>query len=98
MLNLGWIPKESRHKIRNAAAIDILKFDDLPEELAADEDAPATSTISAYVRKGEQRDIVRGYNNWHSEKLFKFIDLNLMERLFSTVHASFRHVYLDRIG
>jgi len=31
MLNLGWVPKESKHQIKEAAACDILKFDELPD-------------------------------------------------------------------
>lgn len=98
MLNLGWVPKDSKHRIKDTAAINILKFDELPEELANDEDAPARSTITAYVRKGESRDIFRGYNNFTNDRLYKFIDLPLMERVFSAIHPSFRHVYLDRVG
>ena len=55
-----------------------MTFDELPEELANDEDAPATVTVSAYVRRGEQSDVRRGYNNWVEDKLFKYIDLGLM--------------------
>ena len=82
MLNLGWIPKESKHNIRETAAADILDFDELAEELASEEDPPAISTISAYVRKGEEQDILRGYRNWVSDKLFKFIDLPLLEKAY----------------
>lgn len=97
MLNLGWVPKESKHRIKEAAPIDVLKFDELPEELANDWDAPAKSTITAFVRKGEERDILRGYNNWHQDRLYKFIDLNLLDGVFNTVRPAFRQVYLDRV-
>jgi len=53
MLNIGWVPKESKHRIKEIAAIDALNFDELPEELANDYDAPAKSTITAFVRRGE---------------------------------------------
>ena len=96
MLNLGWVPKESKHKIREAAAIDVLDFDDLSDEYADYEVPPITSTISAYIRRGEERDILRGYRNWHSEKLYKFIDLNFLAALFGGINPSFRQVYLDR--
>lgn len=64
LLNLGWVPKDSKGKIKQAAATDILPFDDLPEYLADEEEAPFASTITAYIRKGEQSDLLRGYNNW----------------------------------
>ena len=31
MLNLGWVPKERKHKINEAAAIDVLEFDENPQ-------------------------------------------------------------------
>lgn len=68
----------------------------MPEELALDEDAPVRTTITAYVRKGEQRDILRGYNNHPHDRLYKFIDLPLLERVFNSIEPSFRQVYLDR--
>lgn len=97
VLNLGWVPLESKHKLRQVAAIDILDFDELPEELADDENAPITETVTAYVRRGEHRDISRGYNNWWEERLFKFIDLNLVSNIFGIVNNSSRFVYLDRV-
>lgn len=96
MLNLGWVPKESKHKIRETAAIDVLDFDDLPEEMADYEAPPVTSTITAFVRRGEERDILRGYTNWAEDRLYKFIDLNFLAALFGGTNPSFRHVYLDR--
>jgi len=48
------------------------------------------------VRKGETRDVFRGYNNFAKDRLYKFIDLQLLEYAYGSIHPSFRYVYLDR--
>lgn len=86
MLNLGWVPKESKHRILETAATDVIDVNELPEELASEEDsAPALSTISAYVRKGEHSDIFRGYRNFVDEQLYKWIDLDALEKQYFSV-------------
>ena len=52
MLNLGWVPKNNKNRIRETSANDVLPLDDLPDHLADDENAPITSTINAYIRVG----------------------------------------------
>ena len=54
------------------------------------------ATLSAYVRKGEKRDILRGYNNWIQSDFYKYIDLELMSHIFCCIYPSFRHIYLER--
>ena len=65
MLNLGWVPKNFKHRIREASAIDILPLNDLPDHLADEEDdtIPITSTVTAYIRKGEESD-----NKWFNKQ------------------------------
>lgn len=52
--------------------------------------------MTAFVRRGERRDILRGYNNWVADRLFKFIDLEYMEKIFGATDVGFRYLYLDR--
>lgn len=40
------------------------------------------TTVEAYVRRGEEREILNGLNNWRDRKLYKFIDLAWLSRLF----------------
>jgi hypothetical protein len=68
----------------------------LPEEMLNLSDPPTRSTITAYVKKGERKDVFRGYNNFVEDQLYKFVDLPFLEGVYNSVHPSFRHVYLDR--
>ena len=34
MINLGWVPKDNKNRIRQTAAVDVLPFDDLPDHYA----------------------------------------------------------------
>ena len=116
IVNLGWVPKSSKHLIVDSCEVVALPANDYNENLmeafetsevnndglernsSESEFWYPVSTITAYVRRGEQRDILRGYNSWQSSKLFKFIDLPLMTKLFGAVNSNEAStIYLDRI-
>lgn len=82
MINVGWVPKGSKHLVLDGAGYGAIPVNDYSENLTdsrekgietgdhlerlspeADNWFPVSST-TAYVRKGEQKDILRGYNNW----------------------------------
>lgn len=46
------------------------------------------TTIEAYVRRGEEREILNGLNNWRDQKLYKYIDLAWLSRLFRISNES----------
>lgn len=56
------------------------------------------TTVEAYVRRGEEREILNGLNNWKDKKLYKYIDLAWLSRLFRiTNEAESSTVYLERV-
>lgn len=56
------------------------------------------TTIEAYVRRGEEREILNGLNNWRDQKLYKYIDLAWLSRLFRISNESESSVvYLERV-
>lgn len=57
------------------------------------------TTVDAYVRRGEEQEILNGLNNWRDQKLYKFIDLAWLTRLFRISNeAEASTVYLERIS
>ena len=42
--------------------------------------------MTAYVRKGEEKDVLRGYNNWPESNLYKFIDLSFFTKVLGIVN------------
>lgn len=57
------------------------------------------TTVEAYVRRGEERDILNGLNNWRDQKFYKFIDLNWLTTLFRISNsAEAGTVYLERVA
>jgi hypothetical protein len=66
-----------------------------PRNLAA---INTITTIEAYVRRGEEREILNGLNNWRDQKLYKYIDLAWLSRLFRITNESESSVvYLERV-
>lgn len=53
MVNLGWVPKQNKDRIRETSASDVLPINDLPDHLADEEEPPITSTFNAYIRVAE---------------------------------------------
>ena len=116
VINLGWIPKESKHLIVDASGVGAIEENDYSDvgeakqisrdkndgidREAANSDyywMPA-STVTAYVRKGEKKDILRGYNNWPKQHVYHFIDLPFFSRIFGTAaHYEAEKVYFDRV-
>ena len=116
LINIGWVPKGSKHLIKDAAEASVIAPNDYSEAVAearvrtielgdgleresgeSDFYQP-TSTITAYVRRGEKKDVLRGYNNWIDRDLFKFIDLPLISKVWCPVNTQeFETVYLDRV-
>ena len=116
MINVGWVPKGSKHLVLDGAGYGAIQDNDYSENLAdAREKGYKTgdglerlspeaenwfpvSSVTAYVRRGEEKDILRGYNNWPETHLYKFIDLPFMTKLFGIInHTEASVVYLDRI-
>jgi hypothetical protein len=63
-------------------ALEKQKYDKLlrdPRQLAQ---MSTITTVEAYVRRGEEKEILNGLNNWKDRKLYKFIDLAWLSRLF----------------
>lgn len=57
------------------------------------------TTVEAYVRRGEERDILNGLNNWKDQRFYKFIDLNWLTTLFRITNtAEAQVVYLERVA
>jgi len=57
------------------------------------------TTVEAYVRRGEEREVLNGLNNWKDQKLYKYIDLEWLSRLFRIPNeAESSTVYLERIA
>lgn len=57
------------------------------------------TTVDAYVRRGEEQEILNGLNNWRDRKLYKFIDLAWLSRLFRISNeAEASTVYLERVA
>lgn len=57
---------------------------------------PVTN-VTAYIRKGEEEDFRNGRANWHEQYLYKFIDLNLLSRVFRISNEKEGEaVYLER--
>lgn len=116
VLNIGWVPKESKNLIEKAALVDVIPYNDYSENLPEamektkivgdrlEREGPDSdiwfpiSHVQAYVRKGEKKDIMRGYNNWPVQNLFQFIDLSYMSKFFGVINNSEAEtVYLERI-
>ena len=56
------------------------------------------TTVEAYVRRGEEREIFNGLNNWKDQKFYKYIDLAWLSRLFRISNESESSViYLERV-
>ena len=56
------------------------------------------TTVEAYVRRGEQKEILNGLNNWRDRKLYKFTDLPWLTRLFRiTNEEEASTIYLERV-
>lgn len=75
------------------------KYDKLlrdPRQLAQ---MSTITTVDAYIRRGEEQDVLNGLNNWRDRKLYKFIDLAWIGRLFRISNeAESSTVYLERVG
>ena len=57
------------------------------------------TTVEAYVRRGEERDVLNGLNNWRDQRFYKFIDLQWLSRLFRIVNeAEASTIYLERVA
>lgn len=57
------------------------------------------TTVDAYIRRGEEQDVLNGLNNWRDRKFYKFIDLAWLGRLFRMPNeAESSTVYLERVG
>lgn len=115
MINVGWVPKGSKHLIIEGAGYGAIPDNDYSETLTDSREKSyegdglerlspevenwfPVSSVTAYVRKGEQKDILRGYNNWPESHLFKFIDLSFCTKIFGIInHHEASTVYLDRI-
>ena len=80
-------------------AIEKQKKDKLlrdPRQLAS---MTTITTVEAYVRRGEEREVLNGLNNWRDQKFYKFIDLNWLTRLFRISNeAEATTVYLERVA
>lgn len=56
------------------------------------------TTVEAYVRRGEEREVLNGLNNWRDSKFYKFIDLPWLSRLFRISNeAESSAIYLERV-
>lgn len=115
IINMGWIPKHSKHLVKTLTAADALgenqytdenriealekqSYDNLYRDPRNLENVLTITTLEAYVRKGEERDILNGLNNWKESKLYKFIDLPWLSRLFRIANESESSVvYLERV-
>lgn len=117
IVNLGWIPKSSKHMIPKTSAYDVIGENDYTEDPVAAREINrikgdclnrATSfedyyyplcTFSAYVRPGEEENKARGRSNFKSMKLFKFIDLEFIARVFRIAnHDEASTVYFERVA
>ena len=97
MLNLGWIPRSRKYLVYDSFSSDFMgeqvykdrqealekqREDGLPRDpIMADITVPITN-ITAYVRRGEVEDRFNGRINFKESYLYKWIDLNLLTRVF----------------
>lgn len=54
--------------------------------------------LTGYLKAGEKRNILKGYNNWADEQHYKFIDLFYIARWFRSVNVDTASIaYLERV-
>jgi len=108
---LGWVPKELKNKIEdNDTPLPLTEFseethpgyllieDGFNRDLAQEDLYVPLTKLTAYVRPGESRNILKGYNNWPSEQHYKFIDLFYIARWFRSTNIDMTSVaYLERV-
>jgi hypothetical protein len=97
ILNLGWIPRSRKYLVYNSFSSDFLgeqiynnrqealakqREDGLPRDPLVPETTVPITNISAYVRRGEVEDKINGRVNFKKNYLYKYIDLNVLTRVF----------------
>jgi len=115
ILNLGWIPKHSKHLIKTVTAADVIGENEYTSENRVEAIAKQNedqllrdvrhltsmstiTTVEAYIRRGEEQEILNGLNNWRDRKLYKFIDLPWLTRLFRIANEDESStIYLERV-
>lgn len=115
VLNMGWIPKNSKHLVKTLTAADAIgeneytaenrveamekqRNDQLLRDPRLLSSMNTITTVDAYVRRGEEREILNGLNNWKDRKFYKFIDLAWLSRLFRMSNeAEASTIYLERV-
>jgi len=97
ILNLGWIPRSRKYLVYESFSSDFIgeeiykerqealakqREDGLPRDPLLSETTVPITNISAYVRRGEVEDKFNGRVNFKESYLYKWIDLNLLTRVF----------------
>jgi hypothetical protein len=112
IINLGWIPRSRKHYVFDTIPDDVLgeeTYANRSEAVAKQSQDglirdPLTPSISvpvtnvtAYVRLAEAEDRANGRINWKTNFLYKWIDLNLLTRVFRIFNEEEGEtIYLER--
>jgi len=113
MVNLGWVPIENKGDIEMGSepipALDALENTDLISEdrhtlfannpdNVIEEHVVSLTEVVGIVRKGENKDLLRGQVNFPYDGVYQYIDLPFMARLFKFFnYEGASQAYIERL-